>query len=421
MAMTQTQSPWTYASLVEFPLARGLNSSGSESSIDSGFESPLGGGKDCGSPVNRALNNMLSRLSISSAPSDIDRGVVGAGCCGNSAISPTHLSPGLDCKLFAGGLLGSDGESDPFDSSSPPAADHAHEFFQQPWQQPSAYPPPPPSHVFPLGPLGGNFGLGVYETASLLPPGDRTYYPKNTACRFGTGGPFGNNSDVIWSGQLPARRHKNPTYSPRVFLGGVPWDITETALLATFQACGNLTIDWPGKENKHNRHPPKGYVYLTFDSEKSVKNLLMNCLHDPMDTSQYYYKVCSRRVRNKEVQVIPWALSDSNSIRCPSPRLDPSRTVFVGGLHGLLNAGRAPSLPECHSFSSTVYCISEGFAGENLCAMLLSSDVFLVRGRVERPLPWVIHKFTPWNVSFCQFAKVTPAELSCYTYISLFV
>lgn len=40
-----------------------------------------------------------------------------------------------------------------------------------------------------------------------------------------------------------------------------------------------------------------------------------------------------------QVQVIPWALSDSNSIRCPSPRLDPTRTVFVGGLHGLINAG----------------------------------------------------------------------------------
>ena len=65
----------------------------------------------------------------------------------------------------------------------------------------------------------------------------------------------------------------------------------------------------------------------------------MNCVHDPTDASQYYFKVSSRRMRNKEVQIIPWALSDSNSIRCPSPRLDPNRTVFVGGLHGLLNAG----------------------------------------------------------------------------------
>lgn len=39
-----------------------------------------------------------------------------------------------------------------------------------------------------------------------------------------------------------------------------------------------------------------------------------------------------------QVQIIPWALCDGNSIRCPSPKLDPSRTVFVGGLHGLINA-----------------------------------------------------------------------------------
>lgn len=30
-----------------------------------------------------------------------------------------------------------------------------------------------------------------------------------------------------WSGQLPAKKHCNPTYSCKVFLGGVPWDITE--------------------------------------------------------------------------------------------------------------------------------------------------------------------------------------------------
>lgn len=345
--MTQTQSPWTYSSLMELPLpgasvTRCLNSSGSESSIDSGFESPLcGKGSGSDSPVGRALSNMLSRLSISSAPSNIGGGVANASCRGNhQVLSPTSLSPELDCKSFTTGLLGSDGESDPFDTSSPP---ESHEFFQQPWQQVPYHPPPP--HMFPMThpppQAGQTYSLqGLYDQS--LPSsssGERTYYQKNNSCRL-LGNPFGNSSDVIctWSGQLPARRHKNPTYSPRVFLGGVPWDITETALLATFQPCGNLTVDWPGKDSKHNRHPPKGYVYLTFDTEKSVKNLLVNCMHDPMDTSQYYFKVSSRRVRNKEVQVIPWALSDSNSIRCPSPRLDPSRTVFVGGLHGLLNA-----------------------------------------------------------------------------------
>ena len=34
-------------------------------------------------------------------------------------------------------------------------------------------------------------------------------------------------ASCTWSGQLPPRNYKNPTYSCKVFLGGVPWDITE--------------------------------------------------------------------------------------------------------------------------------------------------------------------------------------------------
>ncbi len=33
-----------------------------------------------------------------------------------------------------------------------------------------------------------------------------------------------------WSGQLPPRNYKNPMYSCKIFVGGVPWDITEGAI-----------------------------------------------------------------------------------------------------------------------------------------------------------------------------------------------
>jgi hypothetical protein len=36
--------------------------------------------------------------------------------------------------------------------------------------------------------------------------------------------------------------------------------------------------------------------------------------------------------------VIPWVLSDSNYVRQPSQRLDSNKTVFVGALHGMMNA-----------------------------------------------------------------------------------
>ncbi|XP_055969952.1 cytoplasmic polyadenylation element-binding protein 1 isoform X2 [Sorex fumeus] len=150
-----------------------------------------------------------------------------------------------------------------------------------------------------------------------------------------------NEATCTWSGQLPPRNYRNPTYSCKVFLGGVPWDISEAGLLNTFCEFGSLSVDWPGKDGKHPRYPPKGYVYLVFKQERSVRALLQACSHDPLSPvglSEYYYKMSSRRMPCKEVQVIPWVVADSNFVRTPTQRMDLNRTVFVGALHGILNA-----------------------------------------------------------------------------------
>ncbi|XP_076340100.1 LOW QUALITY PROTEIN: cytoplasmic polyadenylation element-binding protein 1-like [Tachypleus tridentatus] len=148
-----------------------------------------------------------------------------------------------------------------------------------------------------------------------------------------------SQATCTWSGQLPPRIHKNPVYSCKVFLGGVPWDITEAGLGEAFAPFGPIKIQWPGKDGKNQTYPPKaGYVYIIFDSEKCVKSLLQACTHDFSNGGNWYFKISSRRMRCKEVQVIPWVIGDSNYVRCPSQRLDPSRTIFVGALHGMLNA-----------------------------------------------------------------------------------
>ncbi|XP_068232969.1 cytoplasmic polyadenylation element-binding protein 1-A-like isoform X6 [Palaemon carinicauda] len=144
------------------------------------------------------------------------------------------------------------------------------------------------------------------------------------------------DATCTWSGQLPPKIYKNPIYSCKVFLGGVPWDVTELVLKQTFIEFGSIRVEWPGKESSSN--PQKGYVYITFEHEKQVKALLASCTQDLGIDGNYYYKVSSRRMKRKDVQVIPWVLSDSNYVRCPSYQLDPSKTVFVGALHGMLNA-----------------------------------------------------------------------------------
>merc|ERR1719369_2765905 len=143
-------------------------------------------------------------------------------------------------------------------------------------------------------------------------------------------------SSCTWSGQLPPRKHKNPVFSSKIFLGGVPWDVTEISLIQAFSNFGPIRIEWPGKDTSPS--PPKGYVYIVFEQEHNVPLLLSQCTHDQANGGSWYYAISSRRMRSKEVQIIPWVLGDSNFVKCPSQRLDPQKTVFVGALHGMLNA-----------------------------------------------------------------------------------
>ncbi|KAG7213441.1 hypothetical protein KM043_002719 [Ampulex compressa] len=138
-----------------------------------------------------------------------------------------------------------------------------------------------------------------------------------------------------WSGTLPQRTQKPFGYSSKVFLGGVPWDITESLLISTFKQFGQIRVEWPGKVASPTQ--PKGYVYIIFESEKQVRTLLACCTHDFTNGGSWYYRVSSKR-KAKQVQVIPWILEDSNYVKSSSQKLDPQKTVFVGALHGMLTA-----------------------------------------------------------------------------------
>jgi len=145
-------------------------------------------------------------------------------------------------------------------------------------------------------------------------------------------------ASCTWSGQLPPRSSTagpNSSYSTKIFLGGVPWDISEQTLVQAFAEFGEVRVEWPGRDYTS---PPRGYLYLVFQDERDVIDLLSKCGQDYTSRDSYYYKISSRRMRAKEVQIIPWVISDSNYVKCAAPRLDPQKTVFVGALHGMMTA-----------------------------------------------------------------------------------
>jgi len=146
-----------------------------------------------------------------------------------------------------------------------------------------------------------------------------------------------SEAKATWTGQLMPKHQagRNSSYSSKIFLGGVPWDITEMALIQAFNKFGPVRVEWPGRENNPT---PKGFLYIAFEDEVRVKDLLGQCAQDFSNGGSYYYKIESEKRGVKDIQIIPWLVDDSTYIGYASPQLDPKKTVFVGALHGMMNA-----------------------------------------------------------------------------------
>ncbi|XP_011311694.1 cytoplasmic polyadenylation element-binding protein 1 isoform X2 [Fopius arisanus] len=190
------------------------------------------------------------------------------------------------------------------------------------------------------------------HVTSFNPPSTESQLSLDRAAKFHRNAAALCEATHTWSGTLPMRSQKLTGFSSKVFLGGLQWDITEALLINTFKQFGPIKVDWPGKDQSAAQ--PKGYAYIIFESEKQVKALLSCCTQVFSNGGSYYYKISSKRMKGKDVQVIPWALSDSNFSKTPQ-KLDPGKTVFVGALHGMLTAeGLARIMDDL--FDDVIYC-----------------------------------------------------------------
>ncbi|XP_029203670.1 cytoplasmic polyadenylation element-binding protein 2-like [Acropora muricata] len=124
-------------------------------------------------------------------------------------------------------------------------------------------------------------------------------------------------------------------YSRKVFVGGLPPDIDEDEIHASFCRFGSLTVDWPHKAESKSYFPPKGYAFLLYLEEQSVQKLIDACFQQD---DKLYLCVSSPTIKDKPVQIRPWNLNDSDFVMDDSHPLDPRKTIFVGGVPRPLRA-----------------------------------------------------------------------------------
>lgn len=155
-----------------------------------------------------------------------------------------------------------------------------------------------------------------------------------------------NDCDAVFS--IDSFDFKPPIeaiYSPKVFLGGTPWEMDNSDMIEVFRQYGACNVQRPGKDVRLSRASQglerAGYMYLLFDQAEDVNKLINACkLEFSENGHKYFYTIASKRTKkDKRVQVIPWNTADSMyPAKNPQPKLDASRTVFLGALHGMMNA-----------------------------------------------------------------------------------
>ncbi|OQR67082.1 Cytoplasmic polyadenylation element-binding-like [Tropilaelaps mercedesae] len=142
------------------------------------------------------------------------------------------------------------------------------------------------------------------------------------------------NQSITWRGVLqPKDDATGRTLSRKVFVGGLSRDMNSRCLLEAFQAFGVERIEWYPRAEK-------GFAYAIFRRESKLRTLLNVCSRDVQ--GRYYFKVGTLRpYRERQVQLIPWLVDDSDlpqfEVEGGRPEIS-NRTVFVGALHGEMTA-----------------------------------------------------------------------------------
>uniref|UniRef100_A0A673MWK5 Cytoplasmic polyadenylation element-binding protein 4-like n=1 Tax=Sinocyclocheilus rhinocerous TaxID=307959 RepID=A0A673MWK5_9TELE len=171
-------------------------------------------------------------------------------------------------------------------------------------------------------PLNGLWGYCVTGHSSLFPMDDERTYGEDDRSDQSLGGLGSPHSFPHQNGERIER------YSRKVFVGGLPPDIDEDEITASFRRFGHLFVDWPHKAESKSYFPPKGYAFLLFQDESSVQALIDACMEED---GKLYLCVSSPTIKDND-SLIDFVMDGSQP-------LDPRKTIFVGGVPRPLRAG----------------------------------------------------------------------------------
>ncbi|KAK6753828.1 hypothetical protein RB195_013050 [Necator americanus] len=130
-------------------------------------------------------------------------------------------------------------------------------------------------------------------------------------------------------------------------------------LLKKFSTYGQVRLDFPSEPT----HPPRtrkadrklstsGYVFLIYETEDAVYNLLRDCT---LIEGNYFLLFCKDSMSMKYAQVRPWQLESIAYIPNVEATVDLRLTVFIGGVPRPLTSGELATLLE-ENYGPLLYC-----------------------------------------------------------------
>uniref|UniRef100_A0A915PHP2 RRM domain-containing protein n=1 Tax=Setaria digitata TaxID=48799 RepID=A0A915PHP2_9BILA len=139
----------------------------------------------------------------------------------------------------------------------------------------------------------------------------------------------GNDSQVAAPDIVPRDFPGTGVFSRKVFIGGLPPDLTAETISLFFEQFGTNKVDWPHRKCTGGDIPPNGYAFVVFTSGRSVEYLVSRCICK-QGKLNILLKNGDKDI--KVVQVRPWVLSDQIYCATEEPPQSNRYSVFIGGV-----------------------------------------------------------------------------------------